>query len=237
MTDRIPAWEKGVFAALKADNRADWSAYVDHAFVRGLGDGTLPEACFRHYLIQDYLFLIHFSRAYALAVYKSDNLADMRQAAATMDALLNEEMQLHLRYCAQWGLSEAEMAEAEEAPGNMAYTRFVLDAGLSGDLLDLLAALAPCVAGYGEIGLRLADQNSADLAANPYRDWIETYAGEGYQSVVGASLEQLDRVAATRLGGEVTQSGRWRSLSKTFGAATRLEVGFWDMGLSPNRTR
>ena len=41
---------------------------------------------------------------------------------------------------------------AEEALGNLAYTRYVLEAGFSGDFLDLMAALAPCVLGYGEIG-------------------------------------------------------------------------------------
>ncbi len=234
MGEFTPSWEQGVFAAFKAENRADWNAYVDHEFVRRLGDGTLPEACFRHYLVQDYLFLMHFSRAYALAVYKSDNLADMRQAAATMDALLNEEMQLHVKYCSQWGLSETEMAKVAEASENLAYTRFVLDAGLSGDLLDLLVALAPCVAGYGEIGLRLAAQTGMELTENPYRDWIETYAGEDYQSVVVSALAQLDRVTSTRIGGDPHRSGRWSSLVRTFGSATRLEIGFWNMGLSPN---
>ena len=28
------------------------------------------QAAFRHYLVQDYLFLIEFARAYALSVYK-----------------------------------------------------------------------------------------------------------------------------------------------------------------------
>jgi thiaminase/transcriptional activator TenA len=37
---------------------------------------------FRHYLVQDYLFLMEFARAYALSVYKSPKLADMREAAA-----------------------------------------------------------------------------------------------------------------------------------------------------------
>lgn len=231
MAGFTPEWEQGVFAALKAENRRDWDAYVDHAFVRGLGDGSLPETCFRHYLVQDYIFLKHFSRAYALAVYKSDSLEDMRQAAATMDALLNEEMRLHLRYCAQWGLSEEQMAGVEEAAENLAYTRFVLDTGLSGDLLDLLVALAPCVAGYGEIGLRLTRSDTGLRADNPYRDWIETYAGEDYQSVVVAALGQLERVAAARVGGDIRGSGRWEPLCRTFGAATRLEIGFWNMGL------
>ncbi len=59
----------GLLATLRVDC-GDWLAYVDHEFVRGLADGSLPEPSFRHYLVQDYLFLIHFARAYALAAYK-----------------------------------------------------------------------------------------------------------------------------------------------------------------------
>ena len=61
-----------LFDRLKESCAKDWQKYTEHEFVRQLGAGTLPEAAFRHYLIQDYLFLIQFARAYALAVYKSD---------------------------------------------------------------------------------------------------------------------------------------------------------------------
>jgi thiaminase/transcriptional activator TenA len=63
-----------LFARLRAAAADDWEAYTGHEFVRRLADGSLPEECFRHYLIQDYLFLIHFARAYALAAYKSETL-------------------------------------------------------------------------------------------------------------------------------------------------------------------
>ena len=222
-----------VFAKLHAACAAEWQAFVDHAFVRQLAEGTLPEACYRHYLAQDYLFLVHFSRAYALAVFKSEELDDMRQAAATLDALLNAEMNLHIRTCAHWGLSEADLAALPEAAENMAYTRFVLEKGLSGDLLDLLVALAPCVVGYGQIGARLVSEVGLQLADNPYRDWIETYGGADYQDVATAAVAQLDRVAGRRLGRLPEAARRWDSLVRTFGAATRLEAGFWDMGLAP----
>ena len=223
-----------VFSALKATCPDDWDAYVRHDFVRRLGDGSLPEACFRHYLGQDYIFLIHFARAYALAAFKSDALEDMRQAAATLDALINTEMGLHVTYCAGWGLSEPEMAALPEAEANLAYTRFVLDTGLAGDLLDLLAALAPCVMGYAEIGAWLAADPASELSdENPYRDWIEMYAGAEYQEVARGAARQLDRIAAGRLGADVEASPRWPGLCRTFGTATRLEIGFWDMGLAP----
>jgi thiaminase/transcriptional activator TenA len=220
-----------VFEALKAETAGEWDAYVRHAFVERMADGSLPESAFRHYLIQDYIFLRHFARAYALAVYKSDDVVEMRQAAATLDALINDEMSLHVQYCAGWGIDETEMGSAPEDAANMAYTRYVLERGLSGDLLDLLVALSPCVAGYGEIGQRLAALDSATAPGNPYRQWVVTYGGEDYQGVARASIEQLDRVAARRLGPVARMSPRWPELARTFREATRLEIGFWQMGL------
>ena len=223
-----------VFSALKASCSEDWDAYVRHDFVRRLGVGDLPEACFRHYLGQDYIFLIHFARAYALAAFKSDALEDMRQAAATLGALVNTEMGLHVSYCAGWGLSEAEMAALPEAEANLAYTRFVLDTGQAGDLLDLLVALSPCVMGYAEIGAWLAADPASNLSdANPYRDWIGMYAGAEYREVAQGAASQLDRIAAARLGPDVEASPRWPGLARTFRTATRLEIGFWNMGLAP----
>ncbi|MGT5484975.1 thiaminase II/PqqC family protein, partial [Escherichia coli] len=81
-------------------------------------------------------------------------LPEMRAAAASMNAILNE-VPLHVGYCAQWGISESEMAAQPEAPETINYTRYVLDIGHSGDALDLLVSLMPCVAGYAEIGLGL----------------------------------------------------------------------------------
>jgi thiaminase/transcriptional activator TenA len=225
--------DDSLFARLKATCPEDWQAHTRHEFVRQLAEGTLPQACFRHYLAQDYLFLMHFARAYALAVFKSEDLDDMRQAAATLDALLNTEMRLHVTFCAGWRLDEAAMAAVPEAAENMAYTRFVLERGLSGDLLDLLVALAPCVLGYAEIGAALATEPGAMLASNPYRDWIALYGGAEYREVAQAALAQLDRVAAKRLGPDPAASPRWDSLARTFRDATRLEIGFWDMGLNP----
>ena len=69
------------FERLKTAASAEWRAYTEHPFTNGLADGSLAEAAFRHYLVQDYLFLIEFARAYALSVYKSPRLADMREAA------------------------------------------------------------------------------------------------------------------------------------------------------------
>ena len=33
-----------------------WKQYVEHEFVQQLAKGTLPKACFQHYLKQDYIY-------------------------------------------------------------------------------------------------------------------------------------------------------------------------------------
>jgi thiaminase (transcriptional activator TenA) len=206
----------------------EWRAYIRHAFVRGLADGSLPEPCFRRYLVQDYLFLIHFARAYGLAAFKGETLADIRAAAAGLAAIVDREMHLHVAYCARWGFDEQQMAAADEADATIAYTRFVLERGLAGDQLDLQVALAPCIVGYAEIGRTLADDPTTRLDGNPYRDWIETYAAEDYQQVAAAHARQLDDLWARR-GGEA----RFPSLRLAFLRATRLETAFWAMALHP----
>ena len=203
-----------------------WDHYVAHPFVVGLRDGTLPEAAFRHYLGQDYLFLIHFARAYALAAYKADTLSDIRNAAAGMSAIVDTEMALHVEYCTGWGLTEAEMEALPEASATMAYTRYVLEKGHQGDLLDLYVGLAPCVIGYGEIGARLAADPETVWEANPYTSWVEMYAGDDYQPAARAHAETLDRLWRRRAG-----SGRLDELARVFEEATRLEADFWQMGL------
>ena len=47
------------FERLKTAASAEWRAYTEHPFTNGLADGSLAEAAFRHYLVQDYLSLIH----------------------------------------------------------------------------------------------------------------------------------------------------------------------------------
>jgi thiaminase/transcriptional activator TenA len=218
---------QSIFDRLKESCGDEWRAYTDHEFIRQLGQGTLPEACFRHYLIQDYLFLIHFARAYALAAYKADTLEDMRPAAASLSATVATEMKLHLTFCEGWGLSAADVEAAPEANATIAYTRYVLERGLAGDLLDLHTALTPCVLGYAEIGRSLLADPQTRLEGNPYRIWIEGYGSASYQELAQDSHDYLDGLAQKRL-----TEARYPDLAQTFARATRLETQFWEMGLT-----
>ncbi|MGC0251992.1 thiaminase II [Pseudactinotalea sp. Z1748] len=212
------------FAELKAANASEWNDYIDHAFVRHLDAGTLPLANFQDYLVQDYHFLVHFARAYALAAFKSRTLHDIRNAHEGL-ALIVRETELHVGLTERWGLTRGEVESTPEKPGTVAYTRYVLDTGLAGDLLDLHVALAPCVIGYAEIGRRL-EPSLDEVADHPYREWIETYASDGFQAGAQAEIRVIDTLAERFL----TDSRR-AVISRIFATATRMESAFWQQAL------
>jgi len=218
--------EPALFRRLVAAAGPAWRDYTRHEFVLRLAAGDLPETAFRRYLIQDYLFLIHFARAWGLAVYKSDGLAEMRRAQRLVAATLDVEIGLHIDYCRGWGLAEASMTAEPEALETIAYTRFVLDRGLAGDRLDLEVALAPCIVGYAEIAAERLQDPRTRRDGNRYREWLDMYAGAEYQDLAGEAALALDEQFARR-GGE----GRFPALAASFTAATRLEADFWQMGL------
>jgi thiaminase/transcriptional activator TenA len=217
-----------VFSDLRDGCPNEWAAYTRHPFVEGLGDGTLPRAAFLHYLVQDYVYLVHFARAWSLAVVKAETLDEMKVCASTVDALVNHEMALHVKTCAASGIDEATLFAAKEEVASLAYTRYVMDAGLQGDFLDLIAALAPCCFGYGEIGHRLARSSLPDT---PYADWIATYSGGEYQDAMTSVGQMFDAAANRRLGPDFKNTPRWEHLQTRFTTATELEIGFWQMGL------
>lgn len=214
------------FEDLKRHCQAEWRAYIEHSFVQQLGDASLAPEAFQHYLKQDYLFLIQFARAFALAAYKSPTLSDLRQAKEGLQAIVDVELDLHISYCREWGITEEELANLPEARATLAYTRYVLDTGNRGDLLDLHVALSPCMVGYGEIANWLTSRaETLRGEQNPYEAWIAMYESEEFQDAMQAEIQWLDERLA-----DVSPT-RFQQLARIFSDATRLEIDFWEMGL------
>ncbi len=205
----------------------DWDAYTKHAFIVQLAKGTLAQPCYLHYLKQDFLFLKQYARAYALAIYKARTLADMRNALTSVHALLDSEIGHHVNYCADWGLTESDLEAEEEDFGTVAYTRYVLDAGMQGDIVDLYAALAPCSIGYAQIGRNLCADENTQRQGNPFDSWISLYGGDEFQQGVAQGIEHLDSLLADI----DLHSQRGQDLITVFRTATRMEIAFWQQGL------
>lgn len=100
----------------REDIQIPWKQYTEHEFVQRMGDGTLPLENFKYYMIQDYLFLVQFSRATALSAYKSSSLRDIGRSVQQV-VTLQEEITLHIDFCKEYGLEEADIVRQEEDQG------------------------------------------------------------------------------------------------------------------------
>ena len=149
----------------------------------------------------------------------------MREAASGLSAILDVEMNLHVKLCAGWGLSPHDLEQARPAVEMLAYTRYVLDTGMRGDLLALQVALAPCVIGYAEIAARLAARPEALAETNPYR------VGSTNMPVRPTRRSRRKRGRTwSALPISYSTPAREAELIAIFKEATRLEIEFWEMG-------
>ena len=197
--------------------REIWEAQVEHPFVRGIGDGSLPEETF----VQDYLYLKEFARIFAWAAAKADRLEAMGWYASVLDLTLNTEMELHRRYASRFGIGAGELESAEMWPTTRAYTDFLVRTAADGEMAELLAALLPCAWGYAWVAERLA--RGPEPEDDRYADWIEQYTSEDFRDAARWLREETERRARGR-----TEAGRER-LVEIFVLSSRYEWQFWEM--------
>jgi thiaminase/transcriptional activator TenA len=206
--------------ALRDAAAQTWEAQHAHPFVRGIGDGTLPEDAFRHYVRQDYVFLVDYGRLLALGCARAPELATMRRFAELTQAILVSEMDLHRSFASEWGIGAEELEREPATPTTGAYTDFLLRTAALGDFAELVAALLPCMWGYAEVGERLAAAGAPAHAG--YARWIETYADAEFQA-----LATWCRELADTLGAGADDAGRAR-MTRAFLASSRHELAFWE---------
>ena len=200
---------------------AIWEAQHAHPFVRGIGDGSLDPARFGCWLRQDYLYLVDYARLFGAAVMRAPDLDTMTRFADLLRVLLVTEMGLHRSYVAGFGITEADLLAETKAPTNQAYTDFLLRTATTGDYPELLGALLPCLWGYSEVGLRLAERGLP--ADERYRTWIEMYASDEYAQLADWGRRLIDAAC------EGMPEPALQRVEQAFVTSSRWELAFWEM--------
>jgi thiaminase (transcriptional activator TenA) len=186
-------------------------AALEHRFVRGVGDGTLPLESFRSYVAQDAFFLEGFARAYALALAHSPDRDGMGDFAQLITGVL-EELKLHGGYAKKWGVRLDETVPAE---ATLAYTDFLLSTAVLRGVGETCAAMTPCMRLYAFLGRSLAEEGYDQ--DNPYAEWVETYSASDFEALAATLERLLDRYAE-----------RNPAVRAAYRRAMRLELAFFE---------
>jgi thiaminase/transcriptional activator TenA len=200
-------------------NLALYEAIREMPFNRELREGVLAPDRFRHYVVQDALYLIGFGQALAVAAAKADDPDHIAQFARGAETAILVERELHAQYFRRFGIDPMAAASVPMSPACHHYVAFLLASGFREPLPVHLAALLPCFWIYREVGWHIHAGAPPD---NPFRAWIDTYAGEEFDAAVTAMIATADAI-----GGRQSEATRER-MQAAFTRATQLEWMFWD---------
>ena len=184
-----------------------------------LAAGTLSEARFKHYITQDAHYLIGFGRALTLAAAKAPHPDRIVQFAKSAEGAIVVERALHGSFFRQYGITSDVFAQTPLSPACHHYVSYLVATAYGEPYEVLLGALLPCFWIYAEVG---RDIHARAAPANPYRAWIDTYAGEDFHAAVRAMIAATDEAAD-----DASPPLRER-MHAAFTRATQLEWMFWD---------
>lgn len=214
-----------LFSRLIKANSQIWDEYLHHEFVKKLENGSLKEENFLFYLKQDYIYLIHYAKCYARLALNAKNAEELRFAMKFQNYIIEGEIELH-KSILKLGIDADKLNVKDESLTNIAYTRYMLSVGESGDFLDMLVALSACAIGYGYIGAEIYKRlDKEKLQNHPYKEWILTYSSDEFQNEIKEFEDFLNSYTQ-----KISQE-KFENLSEIFYNVVRLESAFWEHAL------
>ncbi len=213
---------------LYSDTEEIQSLIINHEFPMGIADGSLDMSCFKHFIEQDYYFLIEYSKILGLATIKSPNYETMSKFSILLEETLNNEMKLHISFCNQLGIEESTLKKIIPTTATSAYTNFLVKTGYECGFPEIISALLPCMATYAEIGIKLDSIKQTNI--NPaYEEWIKMYSSQEFQDLSKWITELVDKEA------ENCTENEKNKMKKVYIASCKFELDFWTSSLDKVR--
>ena len=188
-------------------------------FNQELATGTLDRKAFCHYVIQDAHYLLAYGRALAVAAAKAYEADDVIQFSEAAKIAIIVERSLHSDFMQEFDISKAEFESTPLTLTCHHYTSFLTATAWSESYPVILAALLPCFWIYAEVGKDIVNQS---VPNNPYQAWIDTYAGEEFNTAVRNVITTVDKVAAR------CDQDTLAKMHAAYTMGAKLEWLFWD---------
>lgn len=199
-----------------------WESYNRHPFVLGIQDGTLDREKFRYYILQDYLYLEEYAKAFAIGVAKAKS-AGIARLFARYVQVMNGEMNIHSGYMGRLQVTEEELAATPRALDNLSYTSYMLRIAYEEGEAEILTAILSCAYSYEVIAKNIIKNNPASIQHPFYGQWIRGYASDTYAEENRMLLDTLNQLTAAYSQGQI------KHLTDIFVVCSRYELAFWEL--------
>jgi thiaminase/transcriptional activator TenA len=204
---------------LRERSEPDWTAATEHRFPRELVAGTIDDAVFRRYLIQDHAFVGTLTSAVGYAVGQAPTIDAKRSLTRFLGTLTDEENDYFERSFDALDVPPDGRRDPELADVTQAFEDLLIRAAREGGYAETLAALVPAEWVY----LTWASAATETPEAFYLREWIDLHANPEFESFVDWLRDELDTI------GPALEKRRQRQVERLFKRAVALEVVFFDM--------
>lgn len=200
-----------------------WEKYLEHPFIKEIGEGTLNKDKFREYLVQDYLYLKEYAKVFCAGVVKAKTMEEMRFFYNSTKGTMEDETAVHIEYLKDFGISERDAENRKYKATTINYTSYMQGIALTGDLADIAISTLPCTWSYSFIGRHIAEKYKDKLEGNFFRTWIDEYSAQGFTDFTEGWLEYVDKTCSN-----LSREKKER-LIDIFKRASLYELDFWNM--------
>lgn len=201
-----------LYERLIKENKAVWEKYTHHSFASQIASGDLKLEKFKYYLGQDYLYLKAYRSCFKHMAINANTKSERAYFEKNTIGDIESDMAL---------MFDVDISKVELSSVTSDYTNYLYKILIEGSNLEKLVAIAPCVIGYGVLAKTIRKNEIAD--DNYYKQWIEIYASDAYQTEVDEYICLLDEYQVTDV--------QFDNLSNLFNKVCELEIAFFDQAV------
>ncbi len=203
-------------------SREAWLECFHSDFVTDVATDKMSEEVFKHYMVQDTLYLKEYARSFAIAMYRASSLEEMKVYYSLMSFVNESEGATRLVYLNSWGISPEEAEAVSPTPVTKAYCDFMLDIAKTGDAAEILMATLPCTLSYYWVWKKVVEEY-ADIKQIKYWDMVADYTIESFGVACEFLCAYVDRFCA-----DISEE-RKEHLKEIFYKGSVHEIEFWKM--------
>jgi Putative transcription activator len=209
----------------QALSQPDWTAAVEHRFTEQLHEGTIDDAVFRRYLVQDYAFVESLVGTFGHALGEASSMKAKGRLGTFIDTLTADENDYFERSLDALDVPESDRREPDLMPATRAFEDLLERVAREGGYAETLAVLVPAEWIYRAwAGVDAEPPEQFYLA-----EWIGLHNNPGFNEFVEWIRTELDREGAA------AASDRQQRLARHFHRTVELEIAFFDAAYTAKR--
>ncbi len=205
-----------------------WDSYYEHPFVKGIENGSLDREKFRYYIIQDFLYLEDYAKAFAIGIAKAKSIETLQMFSSYIALLTGKEMSIHNGYMGKFRVSREELDATSRSLDSLSYTSYMLRVAYEEGEAEILTAILSCAYSYELIAKNMLKNDPNCLKDDFYGEWIEGYASEAYAEGNFLLIDTLNRLTENYTDRQIEH------LKEIFIASSKYEYRFWELSWNKN---